>query len=61
VTQQENLRRGAINQYIGRDTCSKGHEYTPENTQSRPSRTGTGIPSRVCVACARAPRKASAA
>ncbi len=32
--------------------CAHGHEFTPENTRIE-SRTGTGLPRRVCRACMR--------
>jgi hypothetical protein len=50
VTADENKRRGFGPAAIAarRDTCEKGHEYTPENTYTRPSRAG-----RECRTCMR--------
>lgn len=51
VTHGENLRRGKGNQYIGRETCSKGHRYSPENT--RIYTPINGRPFRLCRECER--------
>jgi hypothetical protein len=52
VTRSENLRRGEVGGYWGRQTeCRRGHEYTEENTRIINRKDGTQ--ERVCKECAR--------
>jgi hypothetical protein len=52
VTHKENMRRApwsAVDFQRAKTHCPQGHEYTPENTYSRPSR----LHERACITCRR--------
>lgn len=37
VTRSENLRRGLMDRNSQKTHCKRGHEFTPENTRTRPN------------------------
>jgi hypothetical protein len=52
VTRTENIDRRTARLGGSPTSCSRGHEYTPENTYVY-MRPGRNVPSRVCRACNR--------
>jgi hypothetical protein len=55
ITNRENILRGESPsaKWAGRTHCGKGHEFTPENTYTRPNGEG-----RICRTCMRAYQRA---